>query len=98
MTESAGKLRARTIKVNGMYYEYQEPRRDFVQVPRLRMCGYWILEAGFAIGDSVEVRVSKSLDHAAAARKKVRGLGVQRRHLARVFRHFRPAKPADTGV
>jgi len=56
---NAKKLRKRTVKINGMYYAYQEPRRDFVQVPTLKMCGYWILDAGFAIGDSVEVLVSK---------------------------------------
>ena len=44
------------------WYEYpRNARTDRAQTPSIWLRGYWISAAGFAVGDKVEVKVSRGL-------------------------------------
>jgi len=63
MTEQAQVLqKCRVLKIGYHYYESQHRDRELRyrprQVPNLRLCGDWLQEAGFLVGQKVRVEVA----------------------------------------
>jgi toxic protein SymE len=55
MTEN--KPSKRKLKI---YPKYQSRQfHQYVKVPEVRLCGKWLKDAGFEIGDTVEVSITK---------------------------------------
>jgi toxic protein SymE len=53
-------LRPRLLSISSCYYDYQLdgrwPRPP--EVPLLRLRGYWLQQAGFSVGQRVQVRIA----------------------------------------